>query len=509
MNDEPTSVLVADGAGVKPVGPFLKGVGQVEVAADAQPGMRQVRLVGAKKATTPRPFLVDPTPTLLDVEVADKKAANDRLSQAQRIETLPIALNGSLAKSQDIDVYRLTLKKGDCLVAASESRTIAAPTNLGVFLRDLEGRKLPLQLEYRKRDPVYWCIVPADGDYQLQLFEVTNNMGDVGEQTLYRLAVTTGPWLDYVLPAGGPRGSTARVTASGWNLAGKPGPGTVEASVPIPADAPNPFPVAAEGAPNSIPLAVGDYAEALEKEPNNTPEQAQPLSFPATINGGFQERGDVDRYRLAVRAKETLTITVEARDLDSYADVTVRILDTSGKTLISEDDMRTSRDPQLTWTARMDGDYSIEVRDLAGGSRGGPTSFYRLHVTTVQPRLEVVAREAVVTVKPGAKVDLPVTVFQLYQPGEVTLQVEGLPAGLKAEPVKVKPSPDRENSSQTRLVVTADAGAAPGFAMVRVIATTAGERPLTAVATWALTGDGGWTYGTGKTDRFVVLVPTP
>jgi hypothetical protein len=509
MAEVESATLIVEGEGVKPLGPFVKGVGKVAVAPDAAVGRRQVRLVGPKTATTPRPFFVGTLPVLLDAEVADKKAINDRLAQAQRIEQLPLVLNGSLAKSGDIDVYQVALKKGDCLVIASESRLIAAPTNLGVYLRDLSGQTVPLVLDYRKRDPLYWGTVPADGEYQLQLFEITNNMGDVGEQTLYRVTVTTGPWLDYVIPSGAPRATTAHVTAYGWNLGGKIGPGSLPVDVPVPADASPAFSISAAGAPNGIPFGVGTGEEAVEAEPNNRPEQAQPIPLSITVNGAFSERRDLDCFRLALKAKEVLVVDVEARELESYADVILRVRDATGKELVSEDDLQNSRDPHIVWTAPADGDYVIELCDLAGNSRGGPSLFYRLHVAVAQPELRVIAREVTFPVKPSAKVEVPVTVYQTCLSGEITLRVEGLPAGVTAEPVPVKAIPNRSNQTQTKLVLTAAAEAKPGYALVRIVATSSGAIPLTAPATWALTGDGGWTYGTGSTDRLVVLIPTP
>lgn len=509
MAEVENATLVVDGEGVKPLGPFVKGVGKVEVAPDAAVGMRQVRLVGPKSATTARPFLVGTLPVLLDQEVADKKASNDRLDQAQRIEQLPVVLNGSLAKSGDIDVYRLSLKKGDCLVIGSESRLIAAPTNLGVYLRDLRGQAMPLTLDYRKRDPLYWGTIPADGEYQLQLFEITNNMGDVGEQTLYRVTVTTGPWLDYVTPAGAPRGTTARVTAHGWNLGGKVGPNTLPVDVAVPPDAGGAIPIAAGGAPNWILFGTGSAPEITEAEPNSRPEEAPELPLPATVNGEFGTAGDVDCFRVQLKAKQVLTVDVEARELDSYADVVARIRNAEGKEVTAEDDLQNSRDPRLVWTAPADGVYTIELRDLAGTSRGGPSLFYRLHLGVDVPWLQVVSREVTLSVKPGAKTDLPLTLDQSCLIGNITLRVEGLPAGVTAEPVTIKVTPNRWNRQQTKLVLTAAADAKPGYGLVRVVATSAGANAQTTTATWALTGDGGWTYGTGTTNRLAVLIPAP
>src|SRR5207253_1333196 len=59
-----TASLLVDGDGIKPLGTFSKGVGEIEIAADARPGVRQLRLAGAKGGTTPRPFAVGTFPEL-------------------------------------------------------------------------------------------------------------------------------------------------------------------------------------------------------------------------------------------------------------------------------------------------------------------------------------------------------------------------------------------------------------------------------------------------------------
>ena len=49
----------------------------------------------------------------------------------------------------------------------------------------------------------------------------------------------------------------------------------------------------------SAPLyaSVGQYPQLQEKEPNNTPEQAQEISFPVTLAGKIDPPGDVDCFK--------------------------------------------------------------------------------------------------------------------------------------------------------------------------------------------------------------------
>jgi hypothetical protein len=345
MEKVESAALIVDGEGLRPLGPFVKGVGKVEIAADAVPGVRQVRLVGPATATEPRPFAVGVLPEVLE------KEPNDTLETAQRLEQLPLTLEGAIPKPQDVDDYRITLKKGDCLVVASESRRLAAPVYLTLAVRDARGRTVPVAEDDRKRDPVFTCLAPADGDYFLQFSDVTSNMGNVDEGSQYRLHLTTGPWLDFATPPTAPAGATARLAVYGWNLGGKPGRGSVSVEQAVPADASGTVELSAGGAPNALSLAVTSEADVEEAEPNNTPETAQPLALPAAVRGTFGARGDVDAFRFTARAQEQLQIQVVGRALDSLADPEFTLLDASGKVLLSADDADRSRDPREAWTA--------------------------------------------------------------------------------------------------------------------------------------------------------------
>jgi hypothetical protein len=502
MAKEESATLLIEGEGVRALGPFVKGVGQVEIAPDAEPGLRQVRLVGPKSATAPRPFMVGTLPEFLE------KEPNDTGEQAQRIESLPVVLNGSLPKPPDTDLYRLSLKKGDFLVVAAESRRTASPSNLTLYVRSPAGTRVPVQTDVRRRDPVFTCPIPADGEYQLQLHEITNNMGDINEGYHYRLTLTTGPWIDYVFPAGAARGQTSRHTVRGWNFGGKPGPGELTADVTIPSDAADELPLSAGSAPNRFTLAIGSRPEVLENEPNSGSGGPQALTLPVTVNGTLP-RGDRDAFQVVLRKGQTLRLDVEARDLDSFADPVLSILSAEGKFLERSDDAEASRDPRLIWTAPADGAYTLALKDIAGEARGGPEFYYRLTLEDVTPELRLTARDATVSIKPGAKAELNVAVYQSYQAGEVTLTVEGLPPGVTVEPVKVPASPKRTNTTQAKIVLTAAADAKPGFAPVRVVGTAAGDAPLRAEALWRITGDGGWSYGTGAATRILVLIPAP
>src|SRR5688572_14309276 len=115
-------------------------------------------------------------------------------------------------------------------------------------------------------------------------------------------------------------------------------------------------------------------------------------------------------------------IEVRARSLDSAADPVLTLLDSTATTLATVDDAGGgggrgrrrggggSRDPSLLWTAPADGTYTLVLRDVAGGSRGGPDFYYRLTVAPPQPALSLTIPSAHLVLKPGEKLELAVTI---------------------------------------------------------------------------------------------------
>lgn len=498
------ATLLVDGEGLRGVGPFKKGVGKIEIAADAQPGVRQVRLVGPKGVTSPRPFSVGTLPELLE------KEPNGTLAQAQRLETLPVTINGTLPTRGDLDLFTVPMKRGECLVVAGESRALGAPTNLLVRIRNASGEELVAQMDYRTRDPLLGFVAPVDGDYTVELQDVLNNYSNINADYVYRVTLTKGPWLDAATPPGAQRGQATRVRFTGWNLGRKPGPGEVEAEVRIPADAGDTYEVSAGGAPNRIPLVVGNVPETAEVESDGkagVPAGPQPITPPVTVNGSFGQRGDVDTYRFTARKGDRLRMDVDARQIGSFADPVLRLLNGEGKPLSTVDDAA-GRDPRLNWTAPADGEYTISLRDIASGSRGGPEYFYRLTVAPPAPSLSATILEPTLVVAPGKSLTVTVKVVGSELPGPVTVAVEGLPEGVTAAPVTQPVGRNGSGSTEVKLNLSAAASAKPTCSLVRIVA-TAGGLSAPATATWVLATDRSGTLAQGTTSRPALIIPAP
>ena len=498
-----SATLMVEGAGIRGVGPFVKGAGKIEIAADAQPGVRQVRLTGAKSVTSPRPFAVGALPEL------PEKEPNNTAAQSQRLEQLPVTINGSLVTRPDLDLFTITLKQGECLVVAGESRSLGAATNLLVRIRDPKGQELVSQMDYRTRDPLLGFTAPADGDYTVELSDVLNNYSGIDNSYVYRVTITKGAWIDSVFPPGAQRGATTRVAFTGWNLDGKPGPSRLETDVAVPQDAASRFPVTAGGAANRVSLQVGDAPSVTEAEPpTGVTATPQVLSLPVTVNGTFGARGDVDTYQFSAKAGDRLRLDVDARELGSFADAILTVRDAAGKLLTTADDAEGTRDPRLLWTVPTEGTYKVVLRDVASGSRGGPEFFYRLTIAPPAPELRATTADPTLVLKPGQKLEVTVKVIATELSEPVVISAEGLPTGVTAPPVTTGEARRRSGASESKLVFTAAAGATPGCTPLRILAKSGGLS-VPVRATWVLSSDRSGTLAEGSTDTLALLIPVP
>src|SRR5262249_14648317 len=154
--------------------------------------------------------------------------------------------------------------------------------------------------------------VETSGDFTLQIAGFVHppaaNVQFAGsDATVYRLLVTTGPYVSHAFPAGLQRGRKATLELAGWNLDDAPGLRQREFDV-AESEAENAFLSLANGVRLALP--IDDLPEQLETEPNNAATNAQPITPPVTINGRIDPTGDEDRYVFAARKGESLEILV-------------------------------------------------------------------------------------------------------------------------------------------------------------------------------------------------------
>ncbi len=142
----------------------------------------------------------------------------------------------------------------------------------------------------------------------------------------------------------------------------------------------------ADGLSNVLLFSVGAFPETAEEESepmaqdysNDSPQKAQPIPVPITVNGKL--RGpDQDFYRFQAKKGDRLVFEVEARRAGSAVDPMIRVLDSAGQELARNDDA-----PGLGVDARVevvfpsDGEYYVLVHDTKFSTQA--QNFYRLKI---------------------------------------------------------------------------------------------------------------------------------
>src|SRR5262245_14487393 len=200
-----------------------------KVAADALPGMRDVRLVTPQGASTLGQIVVVRDPIILEAP------NNNTMKTAQAI-TLPAAVCGALEAQEDVDFYKFRVEAGQALTfhvwchrladRIHDLQIIADPI---LILRDEKGTVLASNDNYYAADPLLHHKFDKAGEYYLEVRDVRY----AGEpHWTYCIEINDRPFITHALPLRVKPGMTTKLTLAGFNLASK------EAELSLPADEP-------------------------------------------------------------------------------------------------------------------------------------------------------------------------------------------------------------------------------------------------------------------------------
>ncbi len=425
---------------------------EIEIAADAGIGRRELRVQGGGRLSNPMAFHVGELPERLERE------PNNETPDAGVGEALPVVINGQILPG-DIDRFAFRASKGDRLVVACAARELIpylADAVPGWFqatmtLRDAGGKEIACADDYRfSPDPVLTFDVPADGQYSLDIKDaIYRGRSDF----VYRVTLGEVPFVTGMFPLGGRAGSQTETEVRGMNLPSRK----------ITVDAQNRGTgvtalAAIKGEPlaNRVPFAVDALPGMLETEPNNRPAQAQSASLPIVINGRIGKAGDWDVFAFEGRAGQQVVAEVKARRLGSPLDSVLRITDADGRQLAVNDDSPDKEaglvthhaDSRVSVALPADGTYYAYLGDTQG--KGGWEHAYRLHIRPSQPDFALRVVPSAINGHPGASV--PITVYAVRRDGfkgDITLALKDAPRGFELSGAVVP-----EGRSKTRLTLT-------------------------------------------------------
>jgi hypothetical protein len=417
----------------------------ISTSADARPGLYWLRFFNAEGATAQMPFVLGRLPEVVEVE------PNNDVAKAQAIEQ-SMMINAKLGAANDVDVYAVTLKKGQTLVAQVDANwRLGFPVDPIIQVLTANGTVIEQVDDDHGFDPMIAFAAPADGTWLVRVFGFPAAPNSTirfagGADYLYRLTLTTGPVANHVEPAAVQSGNETSVKLVGWNL-----PDTLSQPIKIDAGALPGFTHAE--LPHEVSLTLVDEPVLIADEPCNA-EKPLAVTVPATVCGAIDEPGDEDSFRFSAKKGEVLVIASESRSLGHPLDTVVTVFDKDGKSLGESDDaVRNKADSRLVFSVKADGDYTVRVRDLF--EKGGWRFAYRLSIRPRQPSVKLTLKADVFKATPGTPLEIPVTIAR--NDGfkeEVTISVQDLPEGATVEPAKSEAKGD--TSKAVKLILKTD-----------------------------------------------------
>ncbi len=485
----------------------------VTIKEDVPPGHHEVRAAGLFGLSNPRTFVVGTRNELIEAE------PNNTPDKASPLELEKI-VNCKSDSQADVDYFKFAGKQGQRVIATYEAARIDSRFEAVLELFRPDGRRFAHARSGIRRDALLDATLPADGEYLLKVHDATYRGGP---EYAYRLLLTSGPHLDYILPPAGVAGTSGKYMLFGRNLPNGLPAGTdvegrplekLEVEIALPADATiqktmqNLWSVEAgldgfsytlsapSGVSNPLMIQFASSSVVPEQEPNNEPAQAQKITVPGEFSGQFQTKGDIDHWQFEAKSGEVYMVETFGQRSDSSADpylilhqVTknekgeeqikqITALDDNDTNVAANVfDTRTD-DPAYRFQIPADGMYRVVLRDRYFETRGDPTLVYRLAIRKEQPDFRLIAvphfpaqandqgaTTSVVDLRKGDNRILHVFVIRRDGfNGSVDLTVEGLPPGVTCKGGLIEVG---ANSSE--VVVTAAADAAEWVGHIRVI----------------------------------------
>lgn len=444
----------------------------VKIAADVPPGVYDARVSGLLGVSNPRAFVVG------DLPHVSESAANNKAETATEI-----AVDSSVCGTVNAaaaDFFKFTAKGGQRLIVDCDASEIDSVLNPVVAVIDSNGSEVAAS----RRGGILDFTPTRDGTYLIRIHDLTYGGGP---NHFYRLTLSSGPHLDFVMPPCAKPGGKSKFTLFGRNL-----PGGVPANfaghdgkplerLEIEIDVPDKADVRVDGLANPAAAAVPGFSYRLraprssnpvfiafttlpvvaEQEPNNAPENAQKLTGPCEVAGQFFPAADTDIYTFDAKKGEVWWVEVISRRMEIPTSPFLLIQRENADVLEAYGSdanvggarfATASGDPVLRFEVKEDGTYRIKTRDLLGASRKDPRNTYRLSLRKEPGDFEL----AVLAEPPPEKKDdrsaaprtaliradgtTALKVVALRRDGfggEIELFAENLPAGVTAAPAKI------------------------------------------------------------------------
>ena len=403
------------------------------VSKDAQPGVRDFRVMTPQGVSTLGQLVIVRDPVIVE------KEQNDTAAEAQEI-SLPATVCGLIDRAEDVDFYKFRVEAGALLNFHVRSmrledkiHDLQQHVDPLIALRNASGTTLATSDNVFAGDPFLSYHFEHAGEYFLEIRDV-RYQGN--RYWTYGIEINSRPFVSNVHPMGLAIGKETEVELVGTLI-----PPEAKTRIKIPADRkPGLAEITLPGelsASNPVPVVLTDLPAVVETSTdNNTPETAQKISVPAGINGRIESRRDLDYFAFTAKKGERFSFEVLAHRQQSALDSSLRIVDAKGRRLTENDDLRlykrTFSDSWIeNWSAPADGEYYLEIGDLH--LRGGADFVYFIEAKRAEPYFELYLDTDKTELTPGTSGVLFVNAVRKNGfEGDIALEIDGLPDGVKA-----------------------------------------------------------------------------
>ncbi len=377
-------------------------------SADAQPGLHWIRFHNAEGATSQLPILVGVLPEKNETE------PNNAATEAEKIESLPVLVNGVLHKSGEVDTFAVSLSAGETLIASVDANsTFESPMDSVLQILDAEGFVISQNDDDHGVDSLLSFQSPHQGTFLVRIFcfpatpnSTINFAGGATYQ--YRFTLTSGPFVTSQ--------TVKKEGAFGWNLDQADAKQITSQAVP---------------AFHHIQQQIERLDPVIETEAANSNQTA-----PFSVSGVIEQPNEVDQFRVAGKKGESFQIRVHARTIGSHLDPVLKIRNADGKELKEVDDIsRTEQDINYTWKIPADGEYILEVSERF--QNAGFRYVYLMTLKRNTPAAELTVAADHFELKRETPLEIPITINRLHGfDQELLVKINNLPEGATAEAVK-------------------------------------------------------------------------
>lgn len=445
-----------------------------------------LRLHNEQGASQAIPFLIGALPEMREIEPNDSPTAAQQLSEyAAPPNDARVTINGRLDKSGDVDAFAVTLQAGQTLVAAVAANSqFGSPMDAVVQVATPEGTVLAENHDDVGLDPRLAYTAQASGVHLVRVlaFPAEPNQRIAfhgGDDYVYRLTLTTGPYLTHAAPVASERRDLAAFELIGWNVPR----GATLLATPL-AEAVRPFEIESVEPQLGQPAPVGllqppGWAGSVRVRMSNdshyvagksTAEPSCLLAPPSVMNGCIAAPGAHNNYRLPLRKDQPIVISVAAIKFDSPLTPHVQLITAAGEDVAQTAMNGPARDALIEYTPPDDGDFTLSVGDRFG--HGGPRYFYQLVVRPRQADFSLSLDSDAATVAAGDTLELPVAVNRIAGAdatiGPISIEALDLPPGVSCEPVVSEPSGETAEKVTLKLTTTSE----PSSGFIRIQGST-------------------------------------